>query len=320
MSVEVSDPKNFLWVERYRPTRIDDCILPERLKAIFRNHVASGDIPNLLLSGGPGVGKTTVAKAMLNEIGADFIEINGSMNGNIDTLRIEIQNFASTVSFTGGRKFVILDEMDHLNANSTQPALRNFMEQYAKNCGFIGTCNYKERIIAPLAKSRMATVEFNVSKREIAELAPQFLKRVCGILDNEGVTYDKKVLAAVIAKFFPDWRRVLMELQNYASTGAIDSGMLSDFSEERFKVLLGYMREKNFTSVRRWIGENEDVTAAEFYRKFYETANDVMDKGSVPQLVLHLANYQFKEVTVADTQINRAAFAVEVMADCNFKE
>lgn len=319
MSFEAGDPSAYVWVEKYRPKTIEECILPERLKTIFQEFVNKGEIPNLLLSGGPGIGKTTAAKAMLNEIGADYIEINGSMNGNIDTLRIEIQNFASTISMMGGRKFVILDEMDYLNANSTQPALRNFMEQYSKNCGFIGTCNLKNRIIEPL-HSRMTGVDFKISKKEIVQLAPQFLKRVMSILEMEGVTADKKVVAAVIGKFFPDWRRVLNELQGYAATGAIDAGMLTDFAEERFKTLVGLMREKNFTGVRRWVGENEDISASDFYRRFYDSANDVLTKDSVPQLVLHLANYQDKESRVADTQINRSAFAVEVMADCTFKE
>jgi DNA polymerase III delta prime subunit len=319
MSIENTDPKNFVWCEKYRPNKIEDCILPERLKKPFQDFVIAGNIPNLLLSGSSGIGKTTVAKAMLAEIGADFIVVNGSMNGNIDTLRIEIQNFASTISLQGGRKFVILDEMDYLNASSTMPAMRNFFEQYSKNCGFIGTCNYKNRIIDPL-KSRMTCIDFNISKKEIADLAPQFLKRVESILKNENVAYDRKVVAAVIAKFFPDWRRVLNELQGYSASGTIDAGILTDFSEERYKVLLGYMREKNFTSVRRWIGENEDISASEFYRKFYDSAYDAFSKDSVPQLVLTLADYQDKESRVADTQINRAAFAVCVMADCKFKE
>jgi DNA polymerase III delta prime subunit len=319
MSIEGFDPGQMIWVEKYRPRKVDDCILPDRLKSKFKGYVEKGEMPNSLLIGGPGVGKTTVAKAVLEELGADWYEINGSLSGNIDTLRNEIQNFASTVSFTGGRKYVILDEMDHLNANSTQPALRNFMEAYAKNCGFIGTCNYPQRIIKEL-HSRMPNTQFNISKKEIAELAPQFLKRVQAILENEGIEYDIKVLPVVIGKFFPDWRRVLNELQNYSATGKIDAGILSDFSEERFKKLLEMMREKNFTAVRKWIGENEDVSASEFYRKFYDTAYDIVEKGSVPQLVLHLANYQSKEAIVADTQINRAAFAVECMADLSFKE
>lgn len=319
MTVDASDPKNFLWMEKYRPNRVADCILPERIKKQFVNFVEQGDLPNLLLVGGPGVGKTTVLRAMLSELDVDCIEINGSLNGDVGTLRNEIQNFASTVSLGGGRKYVILDEADYLNANSTQPALRNFMETYSKNCGFGLTANYKQRIIEPL-HSRLSVIEFNISKKEMAELAPIFLKRVEGILDNEGVEYDRKVLVAVIAKFFPDWRKVLNELQRYASTGKIDSGILVDFSEEKFKVLVKSMREKNFSQVRKWIGENEDVSATDFYRRFYDTAYDILVSGSVPQLVLHLGNYQDKEIRVADTQINRAAFCVECMADLEWKE
>lgn len=319
MNLQSNDPKNFTWVEKYRPNRIEDCILPERLKKVFQEFVTQGNVPNLLLCGGPGIGKTTVAKAMLSEIGSDYIEINGSMSGNIDTLRNEIQNFASTVSFTGGRKEVILDEMDYLNPNSTQPALRNFMEAYSGNCGFIGTCNFKNKIIEPL-HSRFSVIDFNISKKEIADLAPQFLKRVCAILETENVEYEKKAVAAVIAKFFPDWRRVLNELQGYASTGKIDSGILTDLSEEKFKQLVEFMKEKQFSKVRAWIGENDDIGSSDFYRRFYDTAGDFLVSGSVPQLVLHLANYQAKEAIVADTQINRAAFCIECMADLQFKE
>jgi len=205
----------FLWVEKYRPKNINDCVLPAELKATFQQFVDNQNIPNLLLTGGAGVGKTTVARAMLEQIGADYIIINGSMNGNIDTLRNEIQQFASSVSFTGGRKYVILDEADYLNANSTQPALRNFMEEFSRNCGFILTCNFKQRIIEPL-HSRCSVVDFKIAKSDVPRLASQFFKRIVSILDQEGIKYDKAVVAELITKHVPDWRRVLNELQRYS--------------------------------------------------------------------------------------------------------
>ena len=230
--------EEFLWVEKYRPKNIDDCILPEGLKQAFRQFVYNGEIPNLLLTGGPGVGKTTVAKAMLEQIGADYIVINGSMNGNIDTLRNDIQQFASTISFSGGRKYVILDEADYLNANSTQPALRNFMEEFSRNCGFILTCNFKHRIIEPL-HSRCSVVDFKISKDDLPRLAVQFFKRTVGILSKEGVDYDKAVVAELINKHIPDWRRVLNELQRYSVNGKIDSGIFVNLQDENLKTLIG---------------------------------------------------------------------------------
>jgi DNA polymerase III delta prime subunit len=234
---------DFLWVEKYRPRKIEDTILPEDLKATFQEFVNNGNIPNLLLCGSAGVGKTTVARAMLEEINADYIVINGSMNGNIDTLRNDIRNFAATVSFTGGRKYVILDEADYLNANSTQPALRNFMEEYSSNCGFILTCNFVNRIIDPL-HSRCSVVEFKIGAKEKAELAKQFMQRVCGILDDEKVGYEKKVLAEIITKHFPDWRRVLNELQRYSVRGTIDSGILSSVDNVEIKELVKHLKGK----------------------------------------------------------------------------
>ena len=308
----------FLWVEKYRPKTIADTILPEGLKKTFQQFVDQKNVPNLLLTGSAGVGKTTVARAMLEELGADYIVINGSMNGNIDTLRTTIQNFASSVSFSGGRKYVILDEADYLNANSTQPALRNFMEEYSRNCGFILTCNFKNRIIEPL-HSRCSVVEFKLAKKDLPELAMQFMKRVRMILTTENVEFDKEAVAAVIMKHFPDARRILNELQRYSATGKIDSGILVNLSEESFKKLLGYMREKNFNSVRKWVGENSDMDTTELFRKFYDQASEVMTANSIPQLVLHLANYQYKSAFVADHEINLVACLTEILADCEFK-
>ena len=307
---------NPLWVERYRPKTIQDTILPEDLKKVFQQFVDQKNIPNLILSGTAGVGKTTVAKAMCEELGCDYIIINGSMNGNIDTLRNDISRFASSVSLSGGRKMVILDEADYLNAQSTQPALRNFMEEFSANCGFILTCNFVDRIIEPL-HSRCSVVKFRIRKSELPELAKQFLRRVCGILDNEGVTYDKSAVVEVIKKHFPDWRRVINELQHYSATGAIDSGILRNFSDDSLNKLIGYMKDKNFTAVRKWVAES-DMDTNEFFRAFYDKAENYLVAGSIPMLVLHLAKYQYQNSFAADPEINLVACLTEIMADCTF--
>lgn len=249
--------EDYLFVEKYRPKRVVDTILPCDLKNTFQGFVDSGNIPNLTLAGNAGVGKTTVARAMLEELGCDYIIINGSMNGNIDTLRNEILQFASSVSLTGGRKYVILDEADYLNPNSTQPSLRNFMEEFSKNCGFILTCNYKNRIIPPL-QSRALVIDFNIPKKEMAKLAAQFMKRVDVILKTENIEYDKHAVAAVIQKFFPDWRRVLNELQRYSVNGKIDTGILTNFETVSVKEVLQYCKDKNLEGIRKWIHENSD--------------------------------------------------------------
>ena len=308
----------FLWTEKYRPQTIEDTILPDSFKQTFKKFVEQGNIPNLILSGSAGVGKTTVAKAMLKELGYDYYVINGSLNGNIDTLRTEIQNFASTISFSGGRKYVILDEADYLNANSTQPALRNFMEEYSKNCGFILTCNYINKIIDPL-RSRCAVIEFKIPKKEMPNLALQFMKRVTKILKQENIEFDNNVVAEVITKYFPDCRRILNEMQRYSATGKIDTGILVNFSEETIKSLVAHMKTKNFTGLRKWVAENSDIGTAELFRRLYDIASDVITPQSVPQLVLHLANYQYKDAFVADHEINLVACFTEIMVDCEFK-
>ena len=308
--------EEFLWVERYRPKTIKDTILPEDLKKVFQQFVDQKNIPNLILSGTAGVGKTTVAKAMCEELGCDYIVINGSMNGNIDTLRNDIARFASSVSLAGGRKMVILDEADYLNAQSTQPALRNFMEEFSANCGFILTCNFVDRIIEPL-HSRCSVVKFKIRKSELPDLAAQFLRRVCGILDNEGVTYDKSAVVEVIKKHFPDWRRVINELQHYSATGAIDTGILRNFTDDSLKKLIDYMKDKNFTAVRKWVAES-DMDTNEFFRAFYDKAENYIASGSVPMLVLHLAKYQYQNAFAADPEINLVACLTEIMADCQF--
>ena len=310
--------EDFLWVEKYRPHTIADTILPPNLQATFQQFVNDGSIPNLLLSGRAGVGKTTVARAMLDQLGCDYIVINGSMHGNIDTLRTDILNFASTVSFTGGRKYVILDEADYLNPNSTQPALRNFMEEYSKNCGFILTCNFKNKLIDPLV-SRCSVVEFVIPKEDRPKLAVKFYKRVQEILTKENVKSDPKAVAGVIEKHFPDWRRVLNELQRYSTTGTIDAGILTNLQEDSFNQLTGYLKGKEFSNVRKWIGENSDIDTATFFRKFYDHANSLMDSPSIAQLVLILAKYQYQAAFVADHEINLAACLTEIMVECTFK-
>ena len=309
---------NELWVEKYRPSRIEDCILPAELKATFAEFVNQDYVPNLLLSGGPGVGKTTVAKAMLEECGFDYLIINGSMNGNIDTLRTEIQNFASTVSLSGSRKYVILDEADYLNPQSTQPALRNFMEEYSKNCGFILTCNFRNRIIEPL-HSRCSVIEFKIPSKEKPNLASGFMSRVQHVLKEEGVTFDQKVIAELIKKHFPDWRRVLNELQRYSATGNIDSGILVNLGDENYKSLVKHLKDRNFKEMRKWVGHNSDIEPSVLYRKLYDTASDFMSDRSVPQLVLHIADYSYKSAFVADHEVNLVACLTEIMTDCEFK-
>lgn len=310
--------EQFLWVEKYRPQRIADCILPESLKKTFQEFVNQKNVPNLLLSGPAGCGKTTVAKAMLEELGCDYIVINGSMNGNIDVLRNEIKNYASAVSFYGGRKYVILDEADYLNANSTQPALRNFMEEYSGNCGFIMTCNFKNRIIDPL-QSRCSVIDFKINKSDLPSLAAQFLKRACGILEAESIQFDKKVVAAVITSHYPDWRRVLNELQRYSATGKVDEGILVNFSQESFKVLVGHLKNKDFVNVRRWVGENSDTDIDVLFKSLYDYSHDLLDPASVPELILILAKYQYQAAFVANQEINMAAAFLELMVQCNFK-
>lgn len=308
---------DFLWVEKYRPRRIADTILPAELKETFQKFVDQGSVPNLILAGPPGVGKTTVAKAMLEELGCDYVVINGSMNGNIDTLRNDILNFASSVSLVGGRKYVILDEADYLNPNSTQPALRNFMEEFSRNCGFILTCNFKGRIIDPL-QSRCSVIDFKVPRSDISKLAAQFFKRVTGILGDEGVPYDQAVVAEVIKKHFPDWRRVLNELQRYSASGKIDTGILTKLEEVSLRELIKLMKDKDFTSIRKWVGENSDVDQGVVYRRLYDTASEFLKPNYVPALVLLIAKYQYQAAFAADHEINLAACLVEMMMELEF--
>ncbi len=311
--------EDFLWVERYRPNTIEDTILPEKLKSVFQKFVDQDNIPNLLLTGRAGIGKTTVAKAMLEEINADYIVINGSMNGNIDTLRVDIANFASTVSFTGSRKYVILDEADYLNPNSTQPALRNFMEEFSKNCGFILTCNFKNRIIDPL-HSRCSVVEFVISNDEKADIAAQFFGRVKTILKEQNVEFDNKAVVELVKTHFPDWRRTLNELQRYSSTGRIDSGILSNHSSGNLDGLISLMKGKNFTGVRKWVAENSDIDSSMLYRNLYDMLpNKIKSTQSVADAIIILAEYQYKEAFVANSEINRVAALATIMAEVDWK-
>lgn len=312
-----TDLTQSVWVEKYRPHTIGDTILPKQLKETFQSFVDQNHIPNMILAGSAGVGKTTVAKALCDQLGCDYIVINGSLNGNIDTLRNEIMTFASTISFTGGRKYVIIDEFDYVNPNSTQPALRNFMEEFSKNCGFIFTCNFKHRIIEPL-HSRCAVIDFSIPNGEKAELARQFMQRIQEILAAENVTYDSKAVAGVIKQYFPDWRRVINEIQRYASSGPIDSGILSTFKDSHLTPLIGFIKEKNFTGVRKWVGENSDLDQTTIFRALYDTLTGELTTASIPQLVLILADYQYKAAFCADHEINISACLVEIMAGCDF--
>ena len=310
--------EDFLWVEKYRPKTIDDCVLPDALKQTLSEFISKGDIPNLILSGGPGVGKTTAAKAMLDELGLRYMFINGSEESGIDVLRTKIKNFASTVSLHGGRKYLILDEADYLNPQSTQPALRGFIEEFHKNCGFILTCNYKNRLIPPL-HSRCSVVDFTIQKSEKKELAEQFFQRVMNILVVEEIKFEPKAVAEVINKFFPDWRRVINELQRYSVSGRIDAGILVDISEVNIKELMHSMKQKEFTNVRKWIVNNIDNDPTRLFRRLYDNLYDYMDGSSIPHIVVILGEYQYKAAFVADQEINMLACLTEIMARGKFK-
>ncbi len=308
----------FLWVEQYRPKTVDDCILPQNLKNTFKEFVEQGNVPNVILSGGPGVGKTTIAKAVLDEIGATYMMINGSEESGIDVLRTKIKNFASTVSLEGGRKYLILDEADYLNPQSTQPALRGFMEEFHKNCGFILTCNYKNRLIEPL-HSRCSVIDFMIPKSEKPNLAMEFMKRVEFILQSESVEYDKKVLIEVIQRHFPDWRRILNELQRYSVSGRIDAGILVDIAEINIKELMKFMKEREFTNVRKWVVNNLDVDSVRLIRSIYDSLYTFLDHNTIPHAVCILADYSYRGAFVADQEINTLACLTEMMAKCKFK-
>jgi DNA polymerase III delta prime subunit len=306
---------NFLWVEKYRPRKVADTILPDSLKQTFQRLVDTGELPNMLFTGTAGLGKTTVAKALCNELGLDYIIINGSEEGNIDTLRGKIKQFASSVSLQGGYKVIILDEADYLNAQSTQPALRGFIEEFANNCRFILTCNFKNRIIEPL-HSRCGVYEFNTTKKDLAPLAAQFMKRCKFILEEEGVSYDEMAIADLIMKFAPDWRRVLNELQRYSVLGPI-TGSGSDMGGS-FDLLFQYLKQKDFKKMRQWVSNNIDTDASAIFRGIYDRMYDKLSPQSIPQLVLILADYQYKNAFVADHELNVVACMTEIMANVEF--
>ena len=305
-------------LEKYRPQKIDDCVLPESLKQTFKQYIAQGELPHFLLSGTAGVGKTTVAKALCNEIGAEYIMINGSEESGIDTLRVKIKGFASTVSLTDSPKIVIIDEADYLQANSTQPALRSFIEEFSANCRFIFTCNFKNRILEAI-HSRCACIDFKIDNKDKQVLLGQFFKRATQILKQENIEFDQKVVAELITKHFPDYRRVLNELQRYSVSGKIDSGILVNMSQESFKDLTKLMKEKDFTNVRKWVGKNSDSDTVALFRELYDTATATLAPDSIPQLVLILADYQYKAAFVADHELNIMAALTEIMANCKFK-
>ena len=304
----------FLWVEKYRPKTIAETILPEKLKSVFEQIVASGELPNMLFTGTAGTGKTTVAKALCNQLNLDYILINGSEEGNIDTLRGKIKQFASSVSLQGGYKVIILDEADYLNPQSTQPALRGFIEEFSKNCRFILTCNFKNRIIQPL-HSRCGVYEFNTSKKDLAALCMQFLDRVCMILDEAQVKYQKGDLANLIMKHAPDWRRVLNELQRMSVAGSI---IVSTDKTDSYDVLFQHLKEKDFKKMRQWVVNNIDTDASAIFRGLYDKMIDHLKPQGVPQMVLILADYQYKHAFVADHELNVVACLTEIMANVEF--
>ena len=310
--------ETFLWVEKYRPKTVDDCILPSELKKSFSEFVKDKHIPNLILSGSAGTGKTTIAKAMVEEIGSTWMLINGSEESGIDVLRTKIKNFASTVSLEGGRKYIILDEAAYLNPQSTQPALRGFMEEFHKNCGFILTCNYKNRLIEPL-QSRCSNIDFTIRNGERVKLAESFFKRVQDILGQEQIKFEPKAIAELINKYFPDWRRCLNELQRYSTSGQIDAGILVNLSSENIKELVSFMKAKEFTNVRKWIVNNLDNDPSRIFRTIYNSLYDNLDHSTIPHAVVIIADYQYKSAFVADQEINMLACMTELMSQVKFK-
>lgn len=309
---------NPLWVERYRPRKIEDCILPEQLKDTLRGITKDGTLPNLLFSGPAGIGKTTVAKALCSELGFDVMVINGSDEGRlIDTLRTKITQFASSVSMDGTRKICILDEADYMGKD-IQAALRNFMEAFSRNCGFILTCNYPNQIIEPL-RSRCSVVTFEIPKTDKVKLAGAFLKRVEAILKENGIEYDKKAVADFILKYFPDWRRTLNELQRVSKLGKIDSISTTNFGEASLRELVGFLKNKEFKAMRGWVATNPSLDMAGLCRGLYEKADELIEASTIPFLVLIIAKYQYQHAFVADAEINIVAMLTEMMGELKWK-
>jgi DNA polymerase III delta prime subunit len=314
-----SNNSEFLWVERYRPQKLDDCILPEGLLKTFKSIVESGEMQNMLLTGTAGLGKTTVARAMCNMLDLDYMIINGSEESGIDVLRTKIRQFASSVSLQSrGPKVIILDEADYLNPSSTQPALRGFIEEFSNNCRFILTCNFKNRVIEPL-HSRCAVIEFNTSKKQMASLANAFLKRLEFILKEEGIQYEQSVVAELILRFAPDWRRVLNECQRYSVSGKIDKGILANLSDANITLLIKALKDKDFKAGRAWVVNNIDCEPAAIFRKIYDNMTEHANPDSIPNIVVILANYQYKDAFVADHELNLVACITELMACAEWK-
>lgn len=313
----LSDINNLLWVEKYRPKTVSDCILPIDLTKVFEGMIKEGTIPNMMLYGKAGTGKTTVARALARDLDADSIVINCSEENGIDTLRTKIRNYCSTVSLNGGLKIVILDEFDYANAQSIQPALRGAIEEFANNCRFIMTCNYKNRIIDPL-HSRCTGIDFTVPNSEKAQVASDVLKRIEFILTNEKIPYEKQVLVNLVKKHFPDVRRIINELQRYSSSGKIDVGILAQGSSESYKELLGYMKNKDFACCRKWVVQNLDLNTTEFFKRLYTELYTALKPNSIPQAILIIAEYQYKSAFAADQEINTMAMIVQLMMDCEF--
>ena len=311
---------DFIWVEKYRPTTIDECILPKSIKKTFQDFVDRGEIPNMLLSGPPGIGKTTVAKALCNQLGADYYVINGSDEGRfLDTVRNNAKNFASTVSLTSEskHKVIIIDEADNTTSD-VQLLLRASIEEFSKNCRFIFTCNYKNKIIDPL-HSRCSVVDFSINKKDKPTIATQFFSRLTNILEQEKIETDKKVVAQLINNHFPDWRRVLNECQRYSVSGKIDSGILAVFSDVAVNDLIKSLKEKNFSEVRKWVVANLDNDTSMLLRRIYDSLYDSLEHSTIPAAVLIIAKYQYQIAFVADQEINLLAALTEIMVECEFK-
>jgi len=309
--------EEILWSQKYRPKTVSDTILPEKVKNTFQKFVDEKNVPNLLLAGPPGTGKTTTAMAMLEEIGCDYLFINGSLDGGVDTIRNDITNFASSVSFKGGRKYVIIDESDYISAKA-QASFRSFVEEFSKNCGFIFTCNYKNRIIEPLRNSRFSNVDFVIENTEKPKLASAFFKRVIGILKNENVEYDAKVVAKVVEKFFPDFRRVLTELQTYAASGKIDEGIFVNVKQESVDELFTMLKNKDFDGMISWCSSNSDQDCNELFNQIYRTGVHKVKKSSLPGFIVELGKYSYQHSFVANPEINLASFLTVVMFEAEY--
>jgi DNA polymerase III delta prime subunit len=309
---------DFLWVEKYRPKTIDECVLPQATKDTFNQYLANGQLTNFIFSGTAGVGKTTVARALCNQLGADYMFINGSEERGIDVLRGKIKQFASSVSLVSdGTKVVILDEADYLTPE-TQAALRSFIEEFSNNCRFILTCNFKNRLL-PAIHSRCSVIDFKIESKDKPKIAANFYRRVVDILTTENIKFDQKAVAKLVETYFPDFRRVLNELQRYSSSGAIDEGILANLSDESMKELVGYLKEKDFINARKWVAKNNDIDTAALFRRIYDTASDFLQPQSIPSMVIILADYQYKAAFVSDAEVNNVAALTEIMMNCKFK-